>query len=60
MNLSMKQNQGHREQTGGCQGGGWWERVGLGGCGQQMQTGTYRVDKQQGPIIAQGTLFNIL
>ena len=22
MNLSMKQNQGHREQTDGCQGGG--------------------------------------
>ena len=27
MNLSMKQkqNHGHREQTGGCQGGGVWE-----------------------------------
>ena len=32
MNLStkQKQNQGHREQTGGCQGGGGWERDGLG------------------------------
>ena len=35
MNLSMKQkqNHGHREQTGGCQGGvgwgGWSERLGL-------------------------------
>ena len=32
MNLSMKQkqNQGHREQTGGCHGGGGWEREGVG------------------------------
>ena len=32
MNLSMKrkQNQGHREQTGGFQGGGAWERDRLG------------------------------
>ena len=32
MNLStkQKQNQRHREQTGGCQEGGRWERVGLG------------------------------
>ena len=32
MNLSMKQkqNQGHREQTGGCQGGEGRKRVGLG------------------------------
>ena len=29
MNLSMKQqqNHGHREQTGGCQGGGGWGRA---------------------------------
>ena len=32
MNLSMKrkQNHGHREQTGGCQGEGGLERVGAG------------------------------
>ena len=30
MNLSMKQNQGHREQTGGCKGGQRWNRFGLG------------------------------
>ena len=32
MNLSMKQKQtqGHREQTGGCQGGGGWEKDGWG------------------------------
>ena len=32
MNLSMeqKQNHGHREQTGGCQGGGGWGRDGVG------------------------------
>ena len=42
MNLPVKwkQNQGHREQTG-CQGGGGWERVGVGVWGQQMQTGIY-------------------
>ena len=30
MNLSMKQRQNHRhrEQTGGCQGGGYWGRDG--------------------------------
>ena len=33
MNLSMKQNHGHREQTGGCQGGGAWGRDGVGGWG---------------------------
>ena len=35
MNLSMKQkqNHGHREQTGGCQGGGGWGRGGVGGWG---------------------------
>ena len=35
MNLSMKQkqNQGHREQTGGCQGGGGGGRVGVAGWG---------------------------
>ena len=30
-NLSMKQNQGHKDQTGGCQVGGGWERGGVGG-----------------------------
>ena len=45
MNLStkQKQNQGHREQTGGCQGGGGWERDGLGVWSQQMQTNIYRI-----------------
>ena len=49
MNLSMKQkqNQGHREQTGGCQEGGRWERVGLGVWDQQMQTGIYRMDNNK-------------
>ena len=38
MNVSMKQkqNHGHREQTGGCQGGRGWERAGVGGWGEQM------------------------
>ena len=30
-NLSMKQNQRHKDQTGGCQVGGGWERGGVGG-----------------------------
>ena len=30
MNLSMKQKQGHREQTCGFQGGGGWGRDGVG------------------------------
>ena len=35
MNLSMKQkqNHGHREQIGGCQGGGGSGKVGVGGWG---------------------------
>lgn len=44
MNLSMKQNQGHREQIGGCQGGGGWGgtewEVGL-----AEGTFIYRLDK---------------
>ena len=61
MNLSMKQkqNQGHREQTGGCQGGGDWERVGVGVWVQHMQTDIYRMDKQQGPTVQQRELFSI-
>ena len=39
MNLSMKQkqNEGHREQTGDCQGGWEWERDALGVRDQQKQ-----------------------
>ena len=38
MNLSMKQKQthGHREQTGGCQGGEGWGSDGVGDWGEQM------------------------
>ena len=51
----------HREQTGACQEGGFGRRNGVGDWGQQMQTITYRMDKQQGPnCIAQRTIFNIL
>ena len=61
MNLSMKQKQNHgrREQTGGCQGGGVWERVGVGVWHQQMQTGIYRMDKQQGPTVQRRELYSI-
>ena len=34
--MKQKQNQGHGEQTGGCQGGGAWERARMGVWGQQM------------------------
>ena len=40
----------HREESGGCQGGGGWGRDGEGGWDEQMQTIIYKTDKQQGPI----------
>ena len=47
MNLSTKQKLTHRhgEQTCGCQGGGGRERDGLGVWGWQMQTITFRTDR---------------
>ena len=53
MNLSMKQKQIHRHrvQTCGCQGGGGQGKDGLGVWGEQMQTITYRMDKQKGPTV---------
>ena len=61
VNLSMKQkqDQGHREQTGGCQGGEELERVGLGVWDQQMETGVYRMDKQQDPTVQPRELYSI-
>ena len=55
MNLSMKQKQTHRhrEQTHSCQGEGGWVRDGMGVWGQQMQTITYRMDKQV-PTVSTG------
>ena len=58
--MKQKQNQGHREQTGSCHRGIEWKWVELRVWGQQMQTGTYRMDKQQGLLYSQGTIFNIL
>ena len=48
MNLSTekKQTNGHEEQTCGCQGGGVWERNGVGVWDQQMQTIEFGMDKQ--------------
>ena len=53
MNISMKQEQTHRhrEQTYGCQGEEGWGREGLGAWDRQMQTSTYRMDKQQHPTV---------
>ena len=36
-----------------------WERVGLGVWDQQMQTGIYRMDKQQGPTVQHRELYSI-
>ena len=47
MNLSVKQYQEHREHTGGCQGGGSWERIGLGVWDSQLQTGIYRIENNK-------------
>ena len=60
LSVKHKQNHGHREQTGGCQGGGEQERDGLEVWGQQMQTGLYRMDKQQGPTAQHRELYSIL
>ena len=61
MNISTKQKQTHRhrEQTCGCQGGGVWEREGLGVWDQQMQTIIYRTDKQQSPTVQHRELYSI-
>ena len=61
MNLSTKQKQTHRyrDQTCGCQGGGGRERGGLGIWGWQMQTITFRMDKQQGPAVQHRELYPI-
>ena len=55
MNLSMKQNQGHREQTGGCQGGGW-----KGGMNARLGLADVRTDKNGPTVIAQRTVFSML
>ena len=59
MNLSTKQKQTHRqrEQTGGCPGEGGRERDGLVIWGWQMQTITFRMDKQQGPAVQHRELY---
>ena len=59
MNISMKQKQTHREQTCGCQGGGGWEREGLGAWDQQMKVSIHRMDKQQGPTVQHRELYSI-
>ena len=53
MNLSTKQKHihRHREQSCGCQGGWGKDKDGLGAWGQQMQTMTFRMDKQQVPTV---------
>ena len=45
------------EQSCGCQGGGEEGEGGLGVWGEQMQTATFRIDKQQGTTIQQRDLY---
>ena len=60
MNLSMKQKQTHRhrEQTGGCQGGGGWRRDGM-EAGVSRWKLLYRMDKQQGPTVEHREQYSI-
>ena len=60
-NPSTKQKQIHRdgEQTWGCQGGGGWERDGLGVREWQIETIIHRRHKQQGPTVQHRELYTI-
>ena len=60
MNLFKKQKQihRHREQICGCLGGER-ERDGLGIWGWQIQTITFRIDKQQGPTVQHRELYPV-
>ena len=59
--MEQKQNQGHREQTYGCQGGGRWERDGVESGISRCKLG-YRwtqMDKPQGPTVQHRELYSI-
>ena len=56
MNLFMKQNHGHREQTARVRGCG---KDAEEGSGQQMEAFIYKVDKQQGPTLQHRELYLI-
>ena len=59
MNLFTKQKQTHsyREQTCGCQEGGWVREGKIGSLGLQMQTTIYRMDIQQRPTVKNRGLY---
>ena len=59
MHLSMKPTHRRKEQTCGCQGGGWQGRDGVGDCGWEMQTIIPRMDKQQDPTVQHRELYSI-
>ena len=61
MNLPLKQiqDQGHREEAGGCQAGGDWGRDGLGYWVQDIKAIIYRMDKQKAPTIWHRNLYSI-
>ena len=49
--MKQKQTNTYRELIGGCQGGGGWEREGLGVWDWEKQTIKYGMGKQQGPTV---------
>ena len=56
MNISTE----HKEKTCGCQGGCGGGREKLRVWGEQIQTVTYRIDKQQGPLYSPGNYVQYL
>ena len=61
MNLSMEQKQesGAQITDGGCQEGGGWEKVGVGGWGWQMQTAKCTIDWRNNKVLPYCTGNNI-
>ena len=54
--MKQEKTHRHREQACGFRGGG---KDGLKACCQQMQSGIYRMDKQQGPAVYHRKLYSI-
>ena len=60
LSAEKKQIHRHRQQTWGCrEGRGWREWAGLGVWGWQMQTLTFRKDKQRGPTAQDRELYPV-
>ena len=59
MNISMEQSWTQRTDLAAVKGKTGCEKDGLGVWGQQMPIITYRMDKQQGPIIQHREVYSI-